>query len=161
MLIWYFAYGSNMDKQRLIERGVSFTEEIHGILKGWRLCFNKLASNSDGREGYANIEPASGELVEGIMYHIPEENLKCLDRYEGFPNHYLKVGLTVECPPNGKDIEAVIYIANPKQLRGGLFPNRDYLNHLIAGERLLSGPYMQFLRSHPTLGDEEEQQVHQ
>lgn len=157
MQTWYFAYGSNMDKQQMIERGVRYYDETRGILKNWRLRFNKLAADSGGRKGYANIEPFPGEVVEGIMYLIKEEDLKCLDDYEGFPNHYLKVGLNVEIYQQNKHIEAVVYVANPKQIKNGLLPNRDYLNRLIVGERLLSIPYVQFLRSHQTLEDEEAQ----
>ena len=47
-VIWYFAYGSNMNParladQRLKERAVQMGPRIGGRLDGWRLTFNKIA----------------------------------------------------------------------------------------------------------------------
>jgi len=37
----YFAYGSNMSSQRLIERVVNFISKEKGTLKGYRFIINK------------------------------------------------------------------------------------------------------------------------
>jgi hypothetical protein len=35
MAVYYFAYGSNMDKERMKERKVEFTEMQKGSMKDW------------------------------------------------------------------------------------------------------------------------------
>ena len=42
-MIKYFAYGSNMDMSRLSNRGVNPETRHKGVLKGWKLKFNKKA----------------------------------------------------------------------------------------------------------------------
>ena len=55
-MIWYFAYGSNMNParladQRLKERAVQMGPRIGGRLDGWRLAFNKIARSPEGAGG--------------------------------------------------------------------------------------------------------------
>ncbi|MEM0053839.1 MAG: hypothetical protein QXL89_06610 [Nitrososphaeria archaeon] len=33
----YFAYGSNMDTERILERGVRFSKRFHAVLEGWKI----------------------------------------------------------------------------------------------------------------------------
>ena len=52
-MVWYFAYGSNMNParladQRLKERAVQMGPRIGGRLDGWRLVFNKIARSPEG-----------------------------------------------------------------------------------------------------------------
>ena len=90
MLAWYFAYGRNINVSRLCER-ISTTGTPKypllirkGILPGYRLVFNKDPG------GFANIEPAPEEYVEGILYLLTQENIAQLDRHEGVPTHYVR-----------------------------------------------------------------------
>jgi gamma-glutamylcyclotransferase len=50
----YFAYGSNMDPERMRERNITFSQRICAVLKGYRLEFNRVASRNP-QEGYANV----------------------------------------------------------------------------------------------------------
>jgi cation transport regulator ChaC len=72
------AYGSNMYSGRFREYGV--TPEGKGraaLLVGYRLRFNKK-SQKDG-SGKANVELHEGGQVWGVLYTIPEKELKLLD----------------------------------------------------------------------------------
>ena len=52
---YYFAYGSNMDAHKLkIKRKIDFYEKFSGKLDGWKLLFDKIASNKPG-VAYSNI----------------------------------------------------------------------------------------------------------
>jgi len=144
----YFAYGSNMDPDRMIERGVNFLKRERAILKGWKLTFNKIAYQNPN-EGYANIEKDDESVVEGILYEIPEEDIEKLDRYEGVPNHYERLSVVVQS--NNGAVKAITYIANPNKVREGLKPGRDYLNHLLKGCDLLTEEYCEKLRKWETL----------
>ena len=145
----YFAYGSNMDPDRMRERGVNFLKREHAILEGWRLEFNKVSSRNPD-EGYANIVKDENSVVEGILYEINDSDLKILDRYEGYPNHYERIKVAVRMD-NGEKVEAVTYIAKPDKVKNGLKPSRKYLNHLLKGCDLLSEEYCRKLRRWETL----------
>lgn len=73
----YFAYGSNMNPERMKEREINFSEREHAILKGWKLKFNKVALRNPN-EGYANIEEDNESVVEGILYTIQDADIKNL-----------------------------------------------------------------------------------
>ena len=104
----YFAYGSNMNPERMKQRGIKFTQREWAILKNWRLEFNKKASRNL-KEGYANIVRDNNEAVEGILYEISEENVKKLNKWERYPIHYDRTTVKV----NLKDGENVLALFCP------------------------------------------------
>jgi len=140
----YFAYGSNMDSNRMKERGINFAKREHAIIKGWKLEFNKV-SFKNPKEGYANIVMKENSVVEGVLYEIPDSDLKTLDRYEGYPTHYGRIKIIV-IMDNGEKVEAVTYVAKPDKVKDGLKPSREYLSHLLKGCDLLSEEYCNKLR---------------
>jgi len=141
----YFAYGSNMDPERMRERSISFSQRIRAVLKGYRLEFNKVASRNP-QEGYANVVKFENGIVEGVLYEIPDSDLSKLDRFEGYPNHYNRVKVKVKLN-DGQEVEAVAYIAQPNKMRDGLKPSRDYLDHLLAAKDILSESYRRKLEA--------------
>ncbi|MFH8086652.1 MAG: gamma-glutamylcyclotransferase family protein [Candidatus Aenigmatarchaeota archaeon] len=145
----YFAYGSNMNPERMRNRRVKFLKREHAILKGYKLVFNKI-STKNPMEGYANIIEDDKEVVEGVLYEMKEDELKNLDEFEGYPNHYTrkKVNVILE---NGQTVEAITYIAKPDKTREGLKPSKEYLKHLLKGCDLLSKEYCEKLRKVETL----------
>jgi cation transport regulator ChaC len=145
----YFAYGSNMDCDRLRERGVRFSRREKAVLEWYRLVFNKRSTRNPG-EGYANIVKDEGGVVEGILYEIADKDIERLDRFEGYPHHYDRRKVEVRLQ-SGEVVDAVAYIANRKMTAEGLKPSRGYLNHLLKGCDLLSKEYCEKLRNTPTL----------
>ena len=145
----YFAYGSNMDPQRMRERGVSFSQRKRAILKGYVLSFNKVGLDNP-REGKGNITKNENEVVEGALYGIHDSDLTKLDVAEGFPDHYDHVAVVVELE-DGTIVQALAYVAQSSKIRDGLKPKREYLSHYFAADDLLSTPYVQKLRSIETL----------
>jgi gamma-glutamylcyclotransferase len=141
---WYFAYGSNMNAQRLFEErlkpeGVPRGERIAGRLDGWRLAFNKRARLPLGA-GAGNIMPAVGESVHGTLNLLPPKGFEILDRYEGVAGgHYERRVVLVVRADTGATIEAVTYVA--LLVDAELRPTRDYLGHLLAGRDLLPADY--------------------
>ena len=141
----YFAYGSNMDEARMKERNIKIYDAEPGIAKNIILTFNKIAFFND-YIGYANIELEKGRVVEGIIYTIEDDDVKKLDKAEGYPSHYNKWKLKVE-DAEGDRVECFTYVANPARVRTGLKPTRDYLQHLLAGKAYLSDNYFKKLSS--------------
>ena len=145
MSLYYFAFGSNMDKQQMIDREVEFTEMQKGIMKDWKLVFNKRKWKGEG-VGFANIVPEYGLTVEGIIYKVNENTIQTLDDLEGIPKAYHKKTMLVE-NINKESVNCIVYIANHSRTNNSLKPEKKYLNHLLAGKEFLSEEYYSELKN--------------
>ena len=153
-MVWYFAYGSNMNPARLVDdrlkpKGVALGRRIGGRLDGWRLTFDKIARSPQGA-GAGNIVVAVGDAVHGPLNEFPSAGLDILDVWEGVAaGHYKRRTVRVVRADTGETIDAVTYVA--LKVGEGLKPTRDYLGHLLAGRDLLPADYWETLRATPTL----------
>jgi gamma-glutamylcyclotransferase len=151
---WYFAYGSNMDADRLFEKrlrpeGVAPGERVAGRLDGWRLAFNKIARSPAGA-GAGNIVLQDGGAVHGTLNVLPAKGFDILDHFEGVASgHYERRTVRVVRPDIGTDVEAITYVA--LKVGEGLRPTREYLDFLLAGRDLLPADYWERLRTTSTL----------
>lgn len=57
-------------------------------LENYELIFNK---KSRGGSATANIRPAPGKTVRGVLYKVAESAFHNLDRFEGVPEHYRRI----------------------------------------------------------------------
>jgi len=131
----YFAYGSNMNEKRMIDRGVSFKSKVKGILKGYRFVINKM-SQKDNNIGFANIIKDDTSEVEGIVYEVAHEDILKLDKYESAPKHYRREIHKI----NGED--TIVYIANDLWIsKNTLETTEEYKNHILEGKDFLSESY--------------------
>jgi len=142
-MLKYFAYGSNMDAQRMIERGINFINREPATMYGVELVFNKIAT-FNSNIGYANIKLNNKSQVEGILYTISYDDLLKLDSFEGYPLNYDRWEIIVKT--NQKKVRAITYIAVPKKTLKGLKVTEEYLNHLLAGKKFLSKNYYEKLK---------------
>jgi len=135
----YFAYGSNMNRQRVGERGLAVVRAEAARLAGFRLVFDKH-SPAHQSTGHANITYEPGEAVEGVLYWLagPGEIVK-MDRFERSPVNYSRDVIEVHTA-SGR-VCSWTYFANPAVRRPGLLPPRSYLIHLLAGRPFLSDAY--------------------
>lgn len=141
--MWYFAYGSNMNAQRMITRKAYFTQRINATLPMHRLVFNKIPSKEPGY-GFANIEADNYENVYGILYEMQQSDIAELDKHEGVGGqHYERKIMTVETE-NGS-VEAVVYVAHPSKIQDGLIPTEAYAENLYKGLDLLGEDLRQYL----------------
>ena len=153
-MVWYFAYGSNMNlarlsDQRLKERAVQMGPRIGGRFDGWRLAFNKVARSPAGAAA-GNIVGAPGETVHGTLNEMPEVGLEVLDIWEGVAGgHYARRTMQVVRTDTHETVDAVVYAA--LKVGEGLKPTREYLGHLLAGRDLLPADYWERLNATPTL----------
>ena len=146
--VFYFAYGSNMNPDRMRERGAHFAKRYRHSLPGYSLKFNKL-SYKEPRTGCANIVPDKGGVVEGIVYEITVEGLYALDKFEGYPVHYDRVRLSLKV--GGAEAVVKTYIAMPDKTKEGLHPARAYIEHLLRAKDFVSIEYYEFLKNHKTI----------
>lgn len=167
----YFAYGSNMNPDRVRERGLAFDHVSAACLDGFALAFDKTSRAHHGL-GHANIVHAPGRTVEGVLYWLSSaDEIERMDRFESTPVNYSREVVRVRVlgahlPPFGglelaeqaDPAVAVLvptwtYVANPAVRRPGLLPPRSYLEHLLAGRPFLSATYVEMLERWPCAED--------
>ena len=122
----YFAYGPNMLKQQLRDRGIKPKRSFVAELRGHKLDFNKQGNDGSGR---ANVERDGHKSVFGVVFDITTSDLNELDRYEGAPAHYRRQSITVAAD-NGRH-SAITYVAVRKA--EGLRPTAEYVRKIIEG----------------------------
>jgi len=128
LTVKYFAYGSNIDIERLKSR-VEFMNEpvVEGepySLEDYTLVFN--AGMRFSTFSFANIVPRKGSKVEGILYDLTPNQFKRLDDYEMlYEKQYFQIDEnTIGC----------VYIAKEMcTLEKEYKPDLSYLNIIIDG----------------------------
>jgi cation transport regulator ChaC len=145
---WYFAYASNMNRTQMRSRAGEIFEEKLGRLDNYELAFNKKVR---GGTASANIRPAQGKVVEGVLYKINESAFRNLDRAEGAPVHYRRIQVDVK-GADGKTVPAQAFIAT--KVEKGLRPASHYLKSILDGatEHGLPVEYIDSIRTSAEAG---------
>ena len=121
-MVWYFAYGSNLDIDRFRKRIGTWQENKRATLKDYRLSFDS--------RGKADILERRGERVWGAVYEVSEAQLGILDDFEGVHSGvYKRVRVNVEC--DGKTEPAIAYVKVEKTSFRP--PDDEYLNYILRG----------------------------
>jgi len=129
---WYFAYGSNLDIERMATRSVEVYESVRCRLPGYRLVFNKKSSIVPGRT-FANVIPDRNHEVWGVAYRCSAAAIESLDRFEGVSEgHYQRIPIDVLIE-DGTSLNTQIYIACADFIADYGIPTDDYINLIIAG----------------------------
>ena len=155
-MVYYFAYGSNLNPERMLSRNITWLDSYPATLENYELVFNKpstLAKNVTYNMSFANVIPKQNSIVEGVIYLIDDDLIKTLDKFEGtnkkIPD-YFRVKLDVLKEKN-EIVPAWVYIANGLLVRDGLKPTKEYMNHLLAGKDKLSESYVTKLEQVQTI----------
>jgi gamma-glutamylcyclotransferase (GGCT)/AIG2-like uncharacterized protein YtfP len=80
-------------------------------LPNYQLIFTGWSRTLQG--GSASIKLSRGNKVIGAIYEISEQDIRQLDRYEGLPNNYMRIDITVY-DEAGNQIKAFTYIKKGK-----------------------------------------------
>jgi gamma-glutamylcyclotransferase (GGCT)/AIG2-like uncharacterized protein YtfP len=147
--LYYFAYGSNMNWQQMQRRCPSSRFVCAARLAGYRLGITRHSRLRDC--GTANVFPAEGGEVWGIVYDVSDTDLITLDGFEdGYRRERLPVfALGGESEP----LEALIYVA---EIESDVPPsNAEYKRLIIEGAKHWSLPaaYISLLEEIPALPD--------
>lgn len=128
LTVKYFAYGSNIDIDRLKGRVEFFGDPlVNGdpyTLEGYDLVFN--AGMEFTTHAFANIVPRNGAKVEGILYDMTPAQFRRLDNYEMlYEKQYFQID---------EDTIGCVYIAKEDSTcRREKKPDLGYLNIIIDG----------------------------
>ena len=138
----YFAYGSNMNPERVASRGLRYRTFWGAVLDRVMLTFDK-SSAQHPEEGHANLSWAPAFNAEGICYELDSvDEIAKMDPFERAPVNYGREVVFVRRLVRRDGAEdaptaAWTYFANAAVRRPGLRPSAAYLAHLQAG-----GPYL-------------------
>jgi len=146
--VWNFAYGGNMNPNVLHERRrIHPLESVGGYIEGYRLSFT-LRGFPWLEPAFANIEPAPGEFIHGVLHRLTQNQFRRLDRFEGRGFAYRHLELDA-CAYDGRKIRARIYSAIIVSAEKK--PSCRYLNILREGARYhqLNPEYVRMLDDHP------------
>jgi|SRR6267154_1557056 len=131
----YFAYGSNMDEQRVkaANRCPNARFIFNAVLPGNRLVFTR-----GGEPGNcaADAVPEPGSLVWGVVYDITDSDRRQLDSLEGVAiRAYRPKEVLVH--PHGDMEQRVMVLtysaSDPADIQRA--PSREYLDYLLRGAR--------------------------
>ena len=139
-MIYYFAYGSNLDSARIKSRCPDNQFKAVAVLRGYRICFPRYSKVNAG--GVASITENPDDEVHGAVYILSDDDLKSLDGYEGYRsggdrNAYERVQVDVII---GGDqlLSCVTYIANCDHANFHK-PSEEYLSRIVDGLTRLIG----------------------
>lgn len=128
--MYYFAYGSNLNRKQMMERCPDSKPGFRATLPNFKLVF--VGWSRQWRCGVASIKPFRGEKVLGAVYEISERDLKRLDSYEGYPGSYNRANLRV-FTEDGDLVEAITYIKAEQSEETP--PSKEYLAVIQQGYR--------------------------
>ena len=154
--LWYFAYGSNMQRATFVERrGMKPQRSVWGRLPGYRLTFDLPVG--PGERGVANLIADASGTTYGVLHLISSEEFDVLDRTEGVNNGFY-TRLAVEVTDRGGTrTPAWTYVSTfgvP-----GRKPSARYIGLLLEGalEHELPEEYLHVLRAFDLAVDERAQ----
>lgn len=132
-LVWYFAYGSNLDATTFhTRRQMTPRRSMVASVRGYRLRFN-LDGFPQGKAAPANIETDDRAELWGVLYELTRRELVRLDATEGVPGGaYRHVWVDAEST-RGETVGALTYMAPGNPTDGK--PSLRYINLLRDGAR--------------------------
>jgi gamma-glutamylcyclotransferase len=123
------------------------------ILTGYTLSFDKRSSDGSGKCTIRQTGNKS-DVVQGVLFAIPQSQVRCLDRAEGEGTDYDRVLLQVKTI-NEKIVPAETYIAREAKIDRNANPYDWYLELVVTGAELhrLPKPYIDTLRKVQVIPD--------
>ena len=141
----YFAFGSNMNPDRMRKRKAFFTERVGAKLSDYKISFT--FRRPDGC-GSCNIKPDKNSVVHGALYTLECGGLDRLDVFEKVSKGCYRRQCVIVETSDGEKIEATTYVVTDEFYQEGLVPRREYLDHCLAGKDVLPAEYYDFLESY-------------
>ena len=128
----YFAYGSNMLRERLLARRVVLLDNGKpACANGYKLVFNK---KSDDGSAKANLVAEQGAKCWGILFSVDAKSLTELDEAEGAPGHYRQENISITVSNVTQTV--MTYLAQPiKVMPAPGRPYDWYLALILAGAK--------------------------
>jgi gamma-glutamylcyclotransferase len=121
-MIYYFAYGSNMDQNQMKDRCPDSKLISKAFLKDYKLAFTIFSPKRQC--GCADVIKSVGDEVWGLVYEVTKDDLEKLDEFEMHPIKYKRFTTKV-INKSGEEIEVETYEVVEKSLEH-LKPSKEY-----------------------------------
>jgi hypothetical protein len=148
--MWYFAYGSNMQRDTLSgRRQIAFTRAIPVRVPGWRVVFDKPPLLPIG-EAFANLTKDATASALGVAFEVTYEDLEHIELTEGvLIGNYHRVIVPVEPLVAMEDPPAAACSLSSDRSDPTLRPSARYMSLILAGaeEHGLPLEYLDTLRA--------------
>jgi gamma-glutamylcyclotransferase (GGCT)/AIG2-like uncharacterized protein YtfP len=129
--MYYYAYGSNLSTRYIRHYCPSAALVMKADLPNFQVEFRHYSENRQG--GISSIIEAPGQLVQGVIYEVPEEELVDLDILESVPEGLYRRDTFLVLGADGQWHKADLYrVSNPT---GPYPPSKEYLEDMIEGAR--------------------------
>ena len=148
-MVHYLGVGSNLLKEKLINRGLNGTTIHFNSFKAATANNHRLAFNMRGflplEPSMGGIEPCQGATLRGALVQLPAEEYQkiWLSEGGGMPKPGYEEYL-VECIPDdgGKPVTAIALRAAPHcRLATDASPSKRYMDLIVRGARELGSDY--------------------
>jgi hypothetical protein len=136
---FYFAYGSNLDADQMRARCPGSRPLFRARLEDHRLDFTHLSRKWRG--GAADVLPAPGERVWGVVYALSDDDWSRLDGFEG--GYARAGGRVLDDEDRAHDVTTYVVVA-----KGRFPPTREYLDRILrwGAHWKFPEPYLDALR---------------
>lgn len=142
-----FAYGSNMNVNRLKQRVPSATKICNASLAGYKFSFNKRSNDGSGK---GNIQQTNidEDVVVGVVFEIDEAEKPALDAVEGLGSGYNQTVIDL-LDENGETFQAQVYVADANAVDDNLLPYDWYKEFVVTGaeQNNLPAAYVENIRN--------------
>ncbi|MBI5769670.1 MAG: gamma-glutamylcyclotransferase [Verrucomicrobia bacterium] len=149
----YFAYGSNMLRERLLKRVPGATVIGLASVRGRILRFQKKSSDGSAKCDLATTQ-CYDDQAWGVLFEIPDAQIAVLDDAEGLGKGYAREPIQVR-REDGQVVESTAYLATPDAVVPNLQPYEWYRNLVVTGARQnnLPAAYIAALEATPAIPD--------
>lgn len=145
--MWYFAYGSNLCRGRLMERISSAPYAGVGGLAGYSFRFHKIGVDGSAKaDAFRTGNP--DDVVWGVLVEVDGDQLAVLDRFEP---RYDRVEVDLALPERTDPAIAYTYVARLDAIDPSRLPFAWYQRLVVDGgaARGLPGAYLQDIAGRP------------
>lgn len=152
-----FAYGSNMNLNRLIKRVPSAVKVTNAFLPGYKLICNKVSKDGSAKANIIKTDNLA-ELALGVIFTINDKEKPLLDKAEGLGMGYNEDKLTFFDDTNNT-YTAQVYIADSRAIDNDLLPYDWYKEFIVTGaiQNKLPAEYISQLQSISCVRDHDEE----
>ncbi len=148
---YYIAYGSNLNVRQMRMRCPSARRIGTSELKDYELLFKGSKTGS-----YLTVEKKLGSSVPVGVWEVTPADEKALDRYEGFPNFYYKMELTLPIKGirTGKIRKRRVFVYIMHENRPIGIPSISYMQTCIQGYEDFGFDWVALLDAYFKCGEE-------
>lgn len=127
--MYYYAYGSNLSTRYVREYCPSAVFVMKADLPNFQVEFRHYSENRQG--GISSIIEAPGELVQGVIYEVPEQEIVALDILESVPEGLYRRDTFLVLGEDGEWHRADLYRVSAPA--GPYTASKGYVEDMIAG----------------------------